>query len=256
MNLTLTSSKKKSLVTVVIPSFNQGVYLEKTLTSVFDQKTPVQVFVMDGGSSDNSIEIIKKWQHKLSHWRSCKDDGQSSAINEGIGLGDAPYVCWLNSDDWMLPNGLRTLLHVLENNPKTPVVYGKSWRFIEKTGKKTSTWVEPFNESRLAVRCIISQPATLIKRSAWEAVGGLDRNLHMALDYDLWWRIYREKGKFKFINKYIAVNRDHPKTKTNTQRAKHYYEAIKVVKRNYGYVPIKWVIAKPYAVWFKSMWPF
>lgn len=251
-----TSSSKKSLVTVVVPSLNQGVYLEKALRSIFEQKVSIQLFIMDGGSSDNSVEIIKKWEYKINDWRSYKDNGQANAINEGVALGDAPYICWLNSDDWMLPNGLHTLLHVLEANPETPVVYGKSWNFIEKTGKKKPTWVEPFNTSRLALRCIISQPATLIRRSAWEAVGGLDNNLHLALDYDLWWRIYKESGNFKFINKYVAVNRDHPKSKTNTQRAKHYYEAIKVVKKNYGSVPIKWVIAKPYAVWFKTKWPF
>jgi glycosyltransferase involved in cell wall biosynthesis len=241
------------LVTIVVPSFNQGQFLNDALTSIFQQKIPIEVYVMDGGSTDNSIEIIHKWAHKLAGWRSHSDNGQAAAINEGVLLGNAPYVCWLNSDDWFLSDSLIKLLKKLEAHPQAPAVYGRSWNFSQKNGKQSPVWVEPFNEQRLALRCIISQPATLIRRSAWQAVAGLDDKLHMAMDYDLWWNLYKKIGPLIFLDEYIAVNRDHENTKTKTQRHRHYKEAIMVVRKYYGRVPIKWWLAQPYSVWFKSI---
>ena len=98
------------LVTIVVPSYNQGIFLDKCLDSIFAQNIPVEVFVMDGGSKDNTLEVIKKWEYKLQGWRSRKDEGQSAAINEGMKLGTAPYCCWLNSDDYFLEDSLSLLL--------------------------------------------------------------------------------------------------------------------------------------------------
>ena len=244
---------KTPLVTIAVPSFNQGRFLDDALTSIFQQQVPVEVFVMDGGSTDNSVEVIKKWAPKLAGSRSCADNGQAAAINEGIALGSAPYVCWLNSNDWFLPDGLSKLLDALQAIPETPAVYGRSWNMVQETGKLTPVWVEPFNESRLALRCIVSQPATLIRRLAWDAVGGVDIQLHMAMDYDLWWRLYKQMGALHFVDDFVAVNRQHEATKTKTLRSLHYQEAMAVVRKNYGSVPLKWWLAQPYAVWFKSI---
>ena len=241
------------LITIAVPSYNQGQFLDDALSSIFQQDVPVEVFVLDGGSSDNSIEIIHKWEHRLSGWRSHRDDGQAAAINEGISQGTAPYVCWLNSDDWFLPNGLATLLKELQASEDVPAVYGRAWNVIHKSGKRTPVWVEPFRENRLALRCIISQPATLIRRAAWEAVGGVDGKLHMAMDYDLWWRLYKQLGAMQFVDDYVAVNREHEATKTKTLRRRHYQEAMAVVLKYHGSLPLKWWLAQPYAVWFKSI---
>lgn len=244
------------LVTVVVPSFNQGEFLDQALSSIFDQELAVEVFVVDGGSSDNSLDVIRKWEHRLSGWRSHPDAGQAAAINEGVGQGCAPFVCWLNSDDWFLPGGLSRLVAQLQNEPDAPMVYGRVWNVVDTTKKRYPVWVEPFSEKRMALRCIISQPATLIRRSAWKSAGGVDARLHMAMDYDLWWRIHKTCGVPNFIDEFIAVNRVHADTKTNTQRARHYREAMCVVRKHYGSVPLKWWLAQPYAVWFKSIWPY
>lgn len=241
------------LVTIAVPSYNQGRFLDDALTSIFEQNVPVEVFVLDGGSSDNSVDIIRKWEYKLSGWRSHADDGQAAAINEGIAQGTAPYVCWLNSDDWFLSGGLAKLLGQLQQYPDSPAVYGRAWNVVQKSGKQYPVWVEPFDERRMALRCIISQPATLIRRSAWEAVGGVDAQLHMAMDYDLWWRLYKSLGVLHFVDDFVAVNREHEDTKTKTQRRSHYKEAMKVVRKHYGRVPLKWWLAQPYSVWFKSV---
>lgn len=240
-------------ITIAVPSFNQGRYLDQALASIFAQDVPVEVFVLDGGSTDNSLEVIAKWAHLLAGWRSHADLGQGAAINEGIALGTAPYLCWLNSDDWFLPNGLQTLLQALEDQPQAPAAYGRCWNVMEKTGARKPVWVEPFSERRLALRCIIAQPATLIRRAAWEAVGGLDPSLHMVMDYDLWWKLFRHAGPLHFVDAVVAVNREHDLTKTRTLRRRHYSEAIAVVRKHYGRVPLKWWLAQPYAVWFKQL---
>lgn len=241
------------LVTIAVPSFNQGRFLDDTLSSIFQQDIPVEVFVLDGGSSDNSVEIIRKWEHRLAGWRSSADNGQAAAINEGIAKGVAPYVCWLNSDDWYMPGGLSKLVKELETHPETAVVYGRAWNVVQKSAKQYPVWVEPFNERRLALRCIISQPATLIRRPSWESIGGVDEKMHMAMDYDLWWRLFKHFGPLRFLDEFVAVNREHENTKTKTQRRLHYKEAMKVVRKYYGSVPLKWWLAQPYAVWFKSI---
>jgi glycosyltransferase involved in cell wall biosynthesis len=241
------------IVTIAVPSFNQGRFLQDALVSIFDQGIPVEVFVADAGSTDDSVDVIKKFESRLIGWRSHVDRGQAAAINEGIAKGRAPYVCWLNSDDVLLAGGLQRLLDTLRQNATAPAAYGKVWNHIQATGVRRPVWVEPFSERRLAVRCIISQPGSLIRREAWEAVGGLNESLRMAIDYDLWWRIYKQFAPLEFVDYFIAENRDHADTKTNTQRRLHYQEAVAIVRKYHGRVPLKWWLARPYAVWLKAV---
>ncbi|MBU1337217.1 MAG: glycosyltransferase [Alphaproteobacteria bacterium] len=241
------------IVTIAVPSYNQGQYLDAALTSIFDHSMPVEVFVLDGGSTDNTLAVIQKWAPRLSGWRSRPDNGQAASINEGIASGTAPFVSWLNSDDYYLPGALEKLLAALEVHPHSAVAYGRTFNLNQQSGKLRPAWVEPFDARRLAVRCIVSQPGTLIRRSAWEAVGGLDPALQMVMDYDLWWRLYLDFGPLCFVAEEVAVNRDHGATKTNTHRFRHYSEAIGIVRKHNGTVPIKWWLAQPYAVWYKTL---
>jgi glycosyltransferase involved in cell wall biosynthesis len=242
-----------AVVTVAVPSYNHGRYLDAALESIFAQDVAVEVFVADGGSTDDSLEIIRRWEPRLLGWRSHADAGQSVAVNEAIGKGRAPFVCWVNSDDWLLPGALQQLLAALERNPEAPMAYGRAWNFVERSRKMRPVLVRPFSERLMAQLCIVSQPATLIRRAAWDAVGGLDEELHMAMDYDLWWKLFRKFGTPAFVDEFVAVNREHAGTKTSTKRRQHYREAMAVVRKHYGRVPFKWWLAQPYAVWYRSM---
>jgi len=241
-----------AVATIAIPSYNQGRFLEQTLTSLFEQELPIEVIVADAGSTDNSLQVIERFADRLAGWRSHPDDGQAAAINESIAQGHAPYVGWLNSDDRLMPGAIARLVAALEQHPDAPAAYGKVWNYVEATGAQKPVWVEPFDERRLSLRCIVSQPGTLIRRSAWEATGGLDQTLHMALDYDLWWRLYKSFGPLIFIDDFVAMNRDHADTKTNTRRALHYREAMRIVRKYHGHVPLKWWLLQPYAVWWRA----
>lgn len=241
------------LITVAVPSLNQGRYLDAALASIFEQDLPLEVYVLDAGSTDDSLAIIERWSARLAGWRSHPDAGQGAAINEGIAAGRAPYVCWLNSDDLLLPGGLQCLLKALAHSPDASAVYGRAWNLNQATQRRRSALVLPFREWLFAQACTIAQPATLIRRSAWETVGGLDTQLHMAMDYDLWWRLYKTVGTLGFVDDYTAVNREHDATKTRTQRRLHYREAIDVVRRHHGRVPLKWWLAQPYAVWYRTV---
>ena len=117
-----------ALVTVAVPSYNQGRFLDRALTSIFDQALPLEVFVADAGSTDESLSVIEKWAPRLAGWRSHADRGQAAAVNECIARGSAPYVCWLNSDDWLLPGGLAALIARLESAPPSRITTRSPFR--------------------------------------------------------------------------------------------------------------------------------
>jgi glycosyltransferase involved in cell wall biosynthesis len=240
------------LVTVVVPNLNHGRYLGEALESIFNQEVPVEVVVMDGGSTDHSLSVISQWKGRLLGWGHGPDGGQAQAVNQGIAMGSAAHVCWLNSDDVFFPGGLRLLLSALSRCYESPVAYGRCWTLNER-GRRLFPYVTtPFHPRLLKSYCFIAQPATLIRRSAWEAVGGLDDSLRMALDYDLWWRLYRKFGPFLYIRRFVAGSRMHRDTKTSRNRHEHYDEAMHILLRHTGKVPMKWRLAYPLMVNLRS----
>jgi glycosyltransferase involved in cell wall biosynthesis len=245
-----TTGAEGPLVTLVIPSLNQARFLEVALQSVFAQDVPVEVFVQDGGSCDGSREILARWSPRLAGWRSGPDGGQSAAINQGMALGSAPYVAWLNADDFYLPGGLRRLVDALQSHPEAPMAYGRC-PIADEDGNLVGRYpTMRFSPRLFANFCFICQPGTLMRRTAWQAVGGVDESLHMCMDYDLWWRLYRSAGEPAHVSEPVAATRHHDDTKTATRRRDHYREARAVVRRHWGRVPLKWYLAWPYKVWW------
>ncbi len=235
----------RPLVTVVIPSLNQGQFLEQAITSTLDQDVETELYIMDGGSTDDSIQIIRKWDRHISAWRSSPDGGQAQAINEGIQLGSAPFVCWLNSDDFFYREGLGSLVAALEGDPDTAFAYGRCWT-VTSTGRRISPYLTAgFSPTLFSSFCTICQPGTLIRRSAWNAVHGLDKSLYLAFDYDLWWKLFKRFGKPQYLKKFVAATRAHKATKTATNIEQHYSESISVVTRYQRIIPLKWKLLLP-----------
>jgi glycosyltransferase involved in cell wall biosynthesis len=241
-------------VTVAVPCLDHGRFLDEALSSIASQRVATQILVADAGSRDETLDVIARWAPRLAGWRSGPDAGQAAAINEAIQLDDAPYVCWMNADDTFLPGGLDALVAALDANQAAPMVYGRAWVTNERGDRMSPAGVMPVTRWVLAQRCPISQPATLIRRAVWEALGGLDARLQYALDFDLWWRILLRFGKPLQIGEYVATTRAHMDTKTARARQRHYDEAVDVVRRHYGRVPIKWRLVWPISVGARSLY--
>lgn len=239
---------RNPIVTVAVPSYNQGRYLDATLRSIFTQSVPLEVMLADGGSTDETQDVIDRWQQRLSWWRSAPDRGQAASINEAIGRGSAPFVCWMNSDDLFLPGGLAALVKALEANPSVEIAYGRCLLIDERTQLIGLHRGGEVSARSLSRRCVIPQPASIIRRETWNRIGGLKETLHFSLDYDLWWRLVRSNSKFTRIEIDAAAARFHPCAKSFTNPAEMYAEAKVVVREHYGSLPMRWWLKEPLSV--------
>jgi hypothetical protein len=231
-------------VAIVIPSLNQGAFLEDAIKSLMGQAgVDLQVALTDGGSTDQTRGIMSLYKDKFDYFRSFPDNGQGAAVNEGVShLKSAAYVGWLNADDVMLPDGLWAMSSFLDHHPEYIAVFGKAL-IIDEKGRITGEYpTKPFNKRAFAVYCTICQPASLIRRSAWDEVGGLDESIQTCMDYDLWWRLSKI-GQIGYIEQCVAHARDHSQTKTRTLRKKVNEEAISILLRHWGMVPKNWCMA-------------
>lgn len=237
-------------VAVVVPNLNQGSYLARTLESLFTQRgIDLRVAVVDGGSEDDSAAVIGRYESKLTYWRSQADHGQAAAINEGIEhLDDTEYVSWVNADDLILPGALARMASHLDAHPQSVAVTGKA-HIIDQAGRVTGEYpARPFKRNAFARTCTVCQPASLIRRRAWEAIGGLDESLHMCLDYDLWWRLAK-LGPIGFLDEFLACSRDHSTTKTRMRQDLLYQEVFPVLQRHLGYIPWRWCLSQTAYAW-------
>lgn len=179
-------------ISIITPSFNQGQYLEQTIDSVLSQQYPnLEYIIIDGGSTDNSVEIIKQYEKYLSFWVSEKDKGQSDAINKGLRLITGEIINWLNSDDYYEPNTLEIIAEGFKD-PKISVVCGKS-RLFKDNGETAyysqGTDVYHDNLAKTIGWARMDQPETFFRKSAVDRMGLLDVRLHYLMDRD-WWLKY------------------------------------------------------------------
>lgn len=253
------------VVTVVTPSFNQGRYLEETIRSVLGQEGDFSLdyIITDGGSTDNSVELIKKYDSLLRRgewpvrcrgiqyrWISEKDNGQTDAINKGIRMSIGEIIAWLNSDDIYFPGSLKKVCDAFTRNPVHDVIYGKA-AYIEEGGKTVGEYpTEPFSRKRLAVSNFICQPSTFFRRTALDRAGYPDVNLRYAMDYELWIRM-SDRLQFLYLNEFLASYRLHPESKTISPRhsVDNARETLLVVKRYYTWAPVNRVYAY-YQEWY------
>lgn len=218
------------LVTIVTPSYNQGRFLEATLRSVLEQDYPnIEYLVVDGASTDNSVEIIRRYADRLAWWVSEKDAGQSEAINKGLRRARGEIVAWLNSDDVYLPGAVSAAVAVFRSRPEAGVVYGDALS-IDADGK-------PFNVMRarqysladLMAFNIICQPAAFMRRAVLEQVNYLDPTYHLLLDNLLWMNMAR-LAPLVYVPQTWAAARYHEAAKNRTRGPAYGQEAKRLIE--------------------------
>ena len=222
-------SEATPLVTIVTPSYNQAEYLEQTINSVLGQDYPnLEYMIVDGGSTDGSLEIIRKYADRLAWWVSEPDKGQADAINKGLSRATGKYVAWLNSDDLYLPGTIQKAVETLEKFPETGLAYGNLLS-INARGEHVNTLrYQQYALEDLLAFFIIGQPTVFMRRNVLEKVGYLSEEYHYLLDHQLWLRITVETG-MKFVPRLWAAARYHPTAK-NIAQAEHFgAEAFRIL---------------------------
>lgn len=178
-------------VSVITPSFNQAPFLEATIRSVLEQGYPdLEYIIVDGGSSDGSVEIIQKYAHRLAWWVSEPDAGQTDAINKGFGRATGDVLAWLNSDDTYEPGALEAAVHFLQANPQAGMVYGDA-NYIDEHGRVIGRFPAAQTSYRQMLQGYvhIPQQASFFRAALWHKVAPLDATFYFAMDYDLWVRL-------------------------------------------------------------------
>lgn len=206
-------------ISIVTPSFNQGSFLEKTLTSVLDQHYPnLEYVVQDGNSGDETVYILEKYHSSLAHWESVKDGGQSHALNLGFKHTSGEIMGYLNSDDMLLPGSLHYVGEFFAKNPKIDVIYGHRI-LIDENDKEIGRWVLPRHDNKiLSWADYIPQETLFWRRNIWEKTGShIDENFLFAMDWDLILRFREAGAKFARLPRFLGAFRVHSTQKTSSQ---------------------------------------
>ncbi|MFC1850236.1 glycosyltransferase family 2 protein [candidate division CSSED10-310 bacterium] len=208
-------------ITVVTPSFNQGEFLRETIQSILSQHYQnLEYFVVDGGSTDNSVEILREYEDQLDWWVSERDSGQSEAIDKGFQRATGDYLTWINSDDILLPGTLNKVGHTILKNPELLWISGD---VIVIDGHSAIIHCSRLpNFSKLLTkmgRLLISGPSTFFYRSLYRKVDGLRFELSYNMDTDLWWQFIGQQAQYYHIPFYLMAFRIHTNSRTSSYLA-------------------------------------
>ena len=222
-------------VSIVTPSYNQVQYIEETIQSVLSQNYPdIEYIIVDGGSTDGTVDIIKKYEDKLAYWVSEKDKGQTEAINKGFARAKGDILAWINSDDSYEPGAVSAAVKFLQEHPHVGMVYGDC-NFINQSGKV----IGKFNAAQTDYRLIrqgyvhIPQQTMFFRADLWKQVGPLDPSFYFAMDYDLWTRI-AARAEIRYVPQTWANFRLHTSGKTIMADDRCWPEMIRVHYRDGG----------------------
>ena len=205
-------------ISVVTPSYNQGKFIEETIGSVLDQGYPnLEYIIIDGGSKDETIDIIRRYEKHLAFWISEKDRGASDAIARGFSRSTGTILAYLNSDDLYLPGALHAVAEAM-TEPGIDVAYGNTY-WIDSSGNILGERRQtPFvRMGYLYGGCDLQQPATFWKRDIYVKCGGMDPSYRFAFDTDLFTRFAIHRARFRHVKKFVASFRIHPESKSSNQ---------------------------------------
>ncbi len=198
-------------MTVVTPSFQQGQFLERTLLSVLDQGYPaLEYVVQDGGSTDETLDVLRRHSDALARWESVPDGGQANAINRGFAGTEGEIMAFLNSDDLLLPGSLAYVARYFKRHPEVDVVYGHRV-LVDERDRQIGAWLIPARAERvLQWADCIPQETLFWRRRAWEAAGAqMDESFRFALDWDLLLRLRESGARMKRLPRFLGAFRLH-----------------------------------------------
>ncbi len=204
-------------ISVVTPSYNQGEFLEQTIRSVLLQDYPdIEYLIIDGGSRDNSPDIIRRYEPWLGYWVSEADRGQSHAINKGLQRATGDIVCWLNSDDYLAPNALLRVGEFFRDHEATDVLVGRA-EILDANGRTVQTREAPQAMSGAVFidwsNNWFAQQGTFWRRRVHDRIGWLREELHYVMDMELWWRMFANGCEFAATHDVLGVYRWHDSAK-------------------------------------------
>ncbi len=225
---------------IVTPSYEQGTFIARTIESVVEQKYPLyEYFIQDGDSSDQTVQIIKNYKEQITGWNVKVDNGQSQAINRGFSQINGDIMCWLNSDDLLLPGALNTVSNYFYENPDIDVVYGNRLQ-IDLNDREIGRWILPAHDEKvLLVADFIPQETLFWRRRIWEKIGSnIDESYNFAMDWDLILRFKEAGAKFKHIHRFLGAFRVHKQQKTSSSINEiGKKEMDRIRKRTLGRIP-------------------
>jgi glycosyltransferase involved in cell wall biosynthesis len=237
------------LVSIVTPSYNQARFLESTIRSVLEQDYPnIEYILVDGGSSDGSAEIIRRYSDRLAWWVSEKDRGQTDAINKGFAHAHGEILAWLNSDDIYAEHTITEAVRFLQNRPEVGLVYGDA-SFVDEDGHVIGHFPAAQTNYKALRRGYvhIPQQAAFWRADLWRKVGPLDASFYFAMDYDLWVRL-AGLASLQYLPRPWASFRLHSQGKTIAADDRCWPEMLKVHYRDggtwFGVLPAKYLLRK------------
>lgn len=229
-------------VSIVTPSYNQGRFIKQTIDSVLMQSYGnVEYMVVDGGSTDETIPILKSYGASLK-WIAEADKGQTDAINKGLARSKGEVRAYLNSDDVLLPDAVEKIARHFHQHPEADLVYGRAMLIDERGGKIGMYETADYSFDLLRRRCFICQSAAFWRTRIAEKVGPLDDSLNYAMDYDYWLRIDRAGGRIEHLQETLAAWRRYAETKTSLAREQVFEEILKTVHMHGGFVSLTWFL--------------
>ncbi len=203
-------------IALVTPCYNSGPFLEETMKSVLEQGYPeLQYHVQDGGSDDETLSLLEKYQGQLSSWESRPDKGQSHAINLGFAQVRGDIMAWLNADDLLLPGTLDYVNNFFQQNPDVDVVYGHRV-LIDTENNETGRWIlPPHCHHTITWHDFIPQETLFWRRSIWEKAGGrIEDEMQFAMDWEFILRLRSVNARFVRLPRFTGAFRVHPDMKS------------------------------------------
>jgi glycosyltransferase involved in cell wall biosynthesis len=203
-------------ISIITPSYNQGLFLERTIRSVLNQSyANLEYIIIDGGSIDDSVNIIKRYEKQLTYWISEPDSGQSDAIIKGFSVATGDIWAWLNSDDVYWPGALDFIAKYFMDHPHVDVIYGDSFTIDEHDHILRETRSVKFSKLGFLTRSFSLHQASIFwRKRIYIRSDGINKYLHLAMDPDLWMQFHKSGATFRHVQRTLSCYRDHAKTKT------------------------------------------